>query len=540
MADSSSWQNGGCLPSDNEALALATHDDTASLMVRARALRDENYRNVITYSRKVFIPLTQLCRDVCHYCTFAQTPKKLETPFLSIEQVLKTVKQAKAQGCKEILFTLGEKPELRYQAAREALLKLGCDSTIDYLYAVAKACFDETGLLPHINAGCLTPDELMRLRTVSASMGLMLESSSERLCGKGMPHYGSPDKDPAKRLQAIADAGQAKVPFTSGILIGIGETRLERIQSLLDLRQLHQQYGHIQEIIIQNFRAKQGTKMAQAPEPDLNELLWTIAVARLIFGSEMSIQSPPNLSPGVLPQLLNAGLNDWGGVSPVTPDYVNPEAPWPHLSKLARETDLAGKHLHERLSIYPAYALEPDRWLANSLKQRVLRSIDSEGYPRTDDWVAGRSEEAPAEVVEQLASPIEMRQVDIALQSIVNKAFHGELLTEQEIVRLFQVRGPEFAYVCQQADELRKRVCGDEVSYVVNRNINYTNLCYFNCKFCAFSKGKLSEELRGKPYDLSQAEIARRAQEAWQRGASEVCMQGESILDTMATHTLRF
>ena len=514
------------LPSDNEACSLAEFEETAELMARARVLRDNKYRNLITYSRKVFIPLTQLCRDVCHYCTFAQTPKKLDTPFLPLDQVLNTVKQAKEQGCKEILFTLGEKPELRYSAAREALQQLGCESTVDYLYTVAKVCIEETGLLPHINAGCLTPDELAKLRNVSASMGLMLESSSRRLCEKGMPHYGSPDKDPERRLRAIADAGEASIPFTSGILIGIGETRLERVQSLLDLRRLHRQYGHIQEVIIQNFRAKAGTRMAEAPEPDLNELLWTIAVARLIFGGEMSIQSPPNLSPGVLPQLLNAGLNDWGGVSPVTPDYVNPEAPWPHLAKLARETQIAGKHLHERLSIYPGYALEADRWLADSVRQSVLRAMDSEGYPRTDNWIAGRSEGAPEVVVEQLSSSPQARQIDTALQAITEKAIGGTLLTEPEIVRLFQARGAEFAYVCQQADQLRKHVCGDEISYVVNRNINYTNLCYFNCRFCAFSKGKTAEALRGKPYDLSHEEIARRVQEAWQRGAGEVCMQG--------------
>jgi FO synthase len=402
---------------------------------------------------------------------------------------------------------------------------MGYDSTTDYLFAAAKAVFEETGLLPHLNPGNLEPEELARLKTVSPSMGIMLESASERLCEKGMPHYGSPDKIPAVRLQTLANAGIAAVPFTTGILIGIGETRLERIESLLAIREIHEQYGHVQEIIVQNFRAKAETKMVNAPEPDLNELLWTIAMARLIFGPSMSVQAPPNLSPGVLPQIVHAGINDWGGVSPVTPDFVNPEAPWPHLDDLVRETASAGKYLTERLTIYPDYATDLDRWAHPDLHVRVLEMIDAEGFPRTDDWCPGDVEIAPpSEIMNAIVnSP---KHISHDVQTILDKAKTGEALAESDIVRLFQSRGDDFTAVVQCADALRAQTNGNSVSFVVNRNINYTNICYFKCQFCAFSKGKLSENLRGRPYDLSDEEITRRTQEAWERGATEVCMQG--------------
>jgi len=514
------------LPNMPQALALAEETDTAVLMARATKLRNQHFRNLVTYSRKVFIPLTHLCRDVCHYCTFAQTPKKLQSPYMSVDEVLVSVKEAKAMGCKEALFTLGERPESRYKVAREALVEMGFSSTLEYVAHVASVVMEETGVLPHINAGCMSAEEIAMLRPVSASMGIMLESASERLCEKGMPHYGSPDKDPVRRLETIRLAGEAQVPFTSGILIGIGETRRERIESLLALRELHQRYGHLQEVIIQNFRAKPDTKMAEAPEPDLEDLLWTIAVARIIFGPEMSIQAPPNLNPGVLPQLVNAGLNDWGGVSPITPDFVNPEAPWPHVEKLARESALAGRFLQERLTIYPQYALAGERWLDEGLRNPVLKLIDAEGFPRTDDWVPGQDVAPPADVLATLQETAPDKSVSATVRDIVTKARQGTPLSESEVVRLFQVRGAEFSYICQQADRLRQEVNGDSVAYVVNRNINYTNICYFKCQFCAFSKGKLSENLRGRPYDLDHTEIARRASEAWARGASEVCMQG--------------
>jgi FO synthase len=515
---------GNRLPTEAEARALASERDTARLAAVAAALRDRGHGPVVTYSRKVFIPLTHLCRDVCHYCTFAQTPKKIVAPYMTIDEVVRVAEQGAKLGCKEALFTLGEKPELRYKAAREALAAMGYGTTLEYLRAAAQAVLDKTGLLPHANPGTLTDDELAMLRDVSPSMGIMLESASDRLTLKGMPHYGSPDKIPAVRLDTLERAGRARVPFTSGILIGIGETRLERIEALLAIRDVHARHGHIQEIIVQNFRAKPLTKMARAPEPDLDELLWTIAVARILFGPDMSVQAPPNLSPGVLSQIVAAGINDWGGVSPLTPDFVNPEAPWPHLDELARETARAGKQLHERLTIYPQYAREPSVWVAERLRPRLLELVDGDGYPRTDDWCPGEDREPPTSDLAAIsAAPSD---VEPALSNILAKARAGSDLDEAEVVRLFRARGPEFTAVVRAADALRRERNGDVVSYVVNRNINYTNICYFKCQFCAFSKGKLAENLRGTPYDLSLDEIQRRTREAWARGATEVCMQG--------------
>jgi len=514
----------GELPEHDLALALAEETDTAALAGIAAGLRDRGFGNGVTYSRKVFIPLTHLCRDVCHYCTFAQVPRKVKAPFLTVEEVLDIARHGAAMGCKEALFTLGEKPELRYRAAREALAEMGFDSTLDYLQHVAQRVLEETGLLPHLNPGTMTSAELERLRPVSPSMGIMLESLSDRLCEKGMPHYGSPDKVPAVRLETLERAGTAKIPFTTGILIGIGETRRERVESLLAIRDVQRRHGHIQEIIVQNFRAKPETKMAQAPEPDLDELLWTIAVARILFGAGMSVQAPPNLSPGVLPQIIDAGINDWGGVSPLTPDFVNPEAPWPHLEELARETARAGKHLHERLTVYPAFARNLDTWVDPGLHERILELVDAEGAARTDDWCPGAEGEPPAEVLEAITrTPASVSQ-DIL--DILDRARAGADLTEAEIVRLFAARGDDFSTVVRAADALRAAVNGDTVTFVVNRNINYTNICYFKCQFCAFSKGKLSENLRGRPYDLADEEIQRRTREAWERGATEVCMQG--------------
>ena len=514
----------GDLPTHAEALALAGYEDTAALAPVAGELRDRGFQNAITYSRKVFIPLTHLCRDVCHYCTFAQTPKRIEAPYMSLDAVLDVARQGAALGCKEALFTLGEKPELRYRAAREALAAMGCETTLDYLGQAAQAVLDETGLLPHLNPGNMTPAEIDALRPTAASMGIMLESASERLTQKGMPHYGSPDKVPAVRLQTLRDAGKAGVPFTTGILIGIGETRRERIESLLAIRDVHEEHGHIQEIIVQNFRAKPGTKMRSAPEPDLNELLWTIAVARILFGSAMSVQAPPNLSPGVLPQIVAAGIDDWGGVSPLTPDFVNPEAPWPHLEDLRRETALAGKHLHERLTIYPPFLQRPERWLDAGLRQRLLDLTDGEGLPRTDGWSPGEETPPPEAALQRVHQPPQRVSPDVA--NILQRAQDGADLDEADIVRLIRARGDDFNAVAQAADALRQAVNGDVVSFVVNRNINYTNICYFKCQFCAFSKGKLAENLRGRPYDLSHEEIQRRVAEAWRRGGTEVCMQG--------------
>ncbi|TGD74569.1 7,8-didemethyl-8-hydroxy-5-deazariboflavin synthase subunit CofH [Mangrovimicrobium sediminis] len=509
-----------------DALALADDDDLAGLLALAGAARDRGHGALVTYSRKVFIPLTQLCRDVCHYCTFAQTPKRVEQPFMPVEEVLELCRAGAAMGCQEALFTLGERPELRYSAARKALAAMGYASTLEYLRDVAARVLEETGLLPHINAGCMSDEEIALLRPVSASMGIMLESAAERLCEKGMPHYGSPDKQPAVRLATIERAGQAAVPFTSGILIGIGETRRERVESLLALREAHERHGHLQEVIVQNFRAKPGTLMAAAPEPDLEELLWTIAAARVVFGPAMNIQAPPNLSPGVLERLVEAGINDWGGVSPLTPDHVNPEAPWPHLEQLARETAAAGKFLEQRLTIYPEYAEQAARWLDPALRGPVLAHSDAAGFARRDRWVPGEDIAVPELERALLASPPADAAVPADLRAIVERCESGAALEQADVERLFAVRGPEFSWVAAQADRLRQQAVGERVTYAVNRNINYTNVCYFKCQFCAFSKGKLSENLRGRPYDISGEEIARRCREAWERGATEVCMQG--------------
>ena len=510
--------------SDAQALALATCDDLAELMQAASGLRDAGFGNGVTYSRKIFIPLTRLCRDVCHYCTFATAPKRVESPYMSLDEVVALAREGQRLGCKEALFTLGEKPELRYRAAREALGAMGYATTLEYLRDAANAVFEQTGLLPHMNPGTLTPEECAMLREVSPSMGIMLESAAPRLCEKGMPHHGSPDKQPAVRLETLRNAGRARIPFTTGILIGIGETRRERIESLLAIRALHAEYGHIQEIIVQNFRAKPGTRMHAAPEPALDDMLWTIAVARLIFGADMSIQAPPNLSPGALPELVAAGINDWGGVSPLTPDHVNPEAPWPHLEQLAADTYAAGKHLHERLTIYPAYVRDATTWVDARFATPLLQMTDADGYPRTDDWSPGEDLPPPPAVLDAIGTV--PRHVSADVQTILARVEQGELLDDADIERLFRARGDDFSAVCRAADGLRAASNGEVVSFVVNRNINYTNVCYFKCQFCAFSKGKLSENLRGRPYDLEAGEIQRRVREAWERGATEVCMQG--------------
>lgn len=508
----------------DESLSLASVELDAQLLETAAEIRDQGFGSAVSYSRKVFIPLTHLCRDVCHYCTFAHPPKRGEAAYLSMEQVLGIARRGAAAGCTEALFTLGDKPEMRYRAAREALAELGHASTLDYLLEAAGRTFTETGLMPHLNPGLMGLDDLKRLKTVSASMGIMLETISERLSERGGPHFGSPDKVPAARLETIRLAGEAAVPFTSGLLIGIGETRLERIEAMLALRDINDEYGHIQEIIVQNFSAKDGTRMSSAAEPDLDDHLWTIAVARLVFGPTMSIQAPPNLARGTLGRFIGAGINDWGGVSPVTPDYVNPEAPWPHLDILERATEAAGKHLVQRLPIYPSHLKDAKKWLEPAFRTPVLEAVDSDGFVRSDDWSPGRAESLPqwTKVFDTPATPA----IAGPTSRLLDRAQSGASLGEGEIVGLFEARGGDLLAVCRAADELRAAVNGDTVSYVVTRNINYTNVCSYKCRFCAFSKGKLSENLRGTPYDLSLDEIERRTREAWARGATEVCMQG--------------
>lgn len=474
---------------------------------------------LVTYSRKVFIPLTKLCRDVCHYCTFATTPAHVATAYLGRDEVLEIARAGVLAGCREALFTLGDRPEARYAAARHALAASGHASTLDYLADMARAVLDETGLLPHLNPGLMDAADYAALRPHAVSMGIMLESASDRLAERGGAHFGSPDKLPARRLAAISAAGPAAIPFTTGLLIGIGETRAERIEALVAIRDLHRQYGHIQEVIIQNFRAKPGTGMADHPEPSLDDHLWTIAVARLILGGAMTIQAPPNLhEPDALAALLRAGVNDWGGVSPVTPDHVNPEAPWPHLELLADATRGAGRVLAQRLAIGPSFALDVDKWVDPGLAVQVRRAIDGRGLPKTDDWIAGHGDPAPA-IATRAGSP------SSGVARLLAKAGTGALFTESEIVALFRTEGDDVTAIVAIADELRRDTVGDTVTYVVNRNINYTNICLYKCGFCAFSKGS-TRALRGPAYRLDVEEVGRRAAEAVERGATEVCLQG--------------
>jgi FO synthase len=574
-------------------MALAECEDLARLTALAEQLCLTGHGTRVSFSKKVFIPLTRLCRDVCHYCTFARAPRADEPHYLSADAVLDIARRGRAAGCKEALFTLGDQPERRYSAAREALRRLGVGSTLEYLERSAALVLKETGLLPHLNPGVMDEASLTRLRKVSVSQGLMLETASERLSRRGGPHFGSPDKLPAVRLATLAAAGRARVPFTTGILIGIGETRAERIEALLAIRQVHEEYGHIQEVIIQNFRAKAGTRMSCAAEPTLEDQVWTIAVARLVFGAAMNIQSPPNLQPDGLAQLLHAGINDWGGVSPVTPDHVNPEAPWPHLAELERATERAGRTLIERLAIYPQLPApavrvpepvpgsafgpafgptsgpkpraarrassetlrprapidpggedgasrrprlslpETASWLDGALITPTLRHMDAAGLAREEEWAPGGLEGLPPQVarVGERCAPLSP-----AVAGALARVRGGLPLHEAEIVALFDARGADFAAVCRAADELRARRVGDTVTYIVNRNINYTNICTYGCKFCAFSKGRHNLGHRDKPYDLDLEEIGARTQEAWARGATEVCLQG-GIKPSYTGHT---
>jgi FO synthase len=460
--------------------------------------------------------------------------------------VLKIARAGAEAGCHEALFTLGDKPELRYRAAREELAALGYGSTVEYLAAMCRLVIEETGLLPHANPGVLDRSQLELLRGVTASQGIMLETISERLSERGMPHHGSPDKRPAPRLETLELAGELRVPFTTGILIGIGETRAERIDALLAIRDLHARHGHIQEVIVQNFRAKPGTKMASAPEPSLADLLWTAAVARIVLGPDVSIQVPPNLSAADFPTLLDAGINDWGGVSPVTIDHVNPEAPWPELDRLREATEERGYKLAARLPVYPEFYAELERWCEPAVATAVRARADASGLGREDRFVAGVSTEISEHdrtlsAVNESRGPLHVQgdfesgwpggwagagSISESVAVSLAKVDEGIGLDLDDVQALFEARGRDLGAVFRTADRLRREVCGDEVTYVVTRNINYTNVCYFKCGFCAFSKGKLAENLRGPAYVVPLQEIVRRCHEAWERGAVEVCLQG--------------
>jgi len=507
-----------------EALELAGAETAAPLLAAAQELTETGFGALVTYSPKVFIPLTRLCRDVCHYCTFATTPSHLSAPYLSIEEVLDIARAGAAAGGREALFTLGDQPEKRYRAAREVLAAAGFRTTIEYLGEAARRVLAETPLLPHLNPGVMTEAELRELRPRAASMGLMLETVSERLSERGGPHFGSPDKVPAARLATLEAAGRAQVPFTTGILVGIGETRAERIEALLAIRDSHERHGHIQEVIIQNFRAKPGTAMAGSVEPSLDEQLWTIAAARLVLGAGMSIQAPPNLRPDGLLALLQAGVNDWGGVSPVTRDHVNPEAPWPELAYLSAQTERAGKVLRERFPVGPAQAREPGRWLAPEIAQRVRADANGMGLPSSGIWFAGQDGSSPARPAAQVLGQRSPRPSAAVARGLAALG-RGESVSEAGIETLFQAQGADEAAVLAAADAARRELAGETVTFVMNCNINYTNICRYHCSFCAFAKGS-SRGPRDPAYLMDPEDIAQRAEEAWLRGATEVCLQG--------------
>jgi FO synthase len=485
------------------------------LVEQAAAIRDARGGR-ITYSPKVFIPLTQLCRDRCGYCTFAKAPAHIVAPYLSPAQVLEIARAGTAAGCHEALFTLGERPEARYPVAAAWLTEHGYASTVDYLIAMCRLVVDETGMLPHTNAGALFPDELSSLRAVSASQGMMLESLDPDLeC-----HRGSPDKTPERRLATLDAAGELAIPFTTGILVGIGETRADRIKALEAIATSHRRYGHVQEVIVQNFLPKPGTSMHRSPPCPDDDYLEAIALARVLLPADVHVQAPPNLSAD-FGRLLHAGIDDWGGVSPLTPDHVNPERPWPALDRLRAVTEAEGFSLAPRLTIYPEYATEPERWLDPAMRFPVLDRSDAEGLGRDNiTWYSGGEGPPP------LLLPASTARAGSRVGEVLAGVHADQEVGVDEIEALFSARGPEVVAVAEVADDLRRQIAGDAVTWVANRNINYTNICTFKCRFCAFSKGPLSLNLRGDPYLLGTEEIQRRVIEAVDAGATEVCLQG--------------
>ncbi len=509
-----------CAQSDADLLRTPLEE----LMGEARRIRDAAYGTRVTFSPKVFIPLTMLCRDRCGYCTFSKPPARISAPYLDLEAVLALARDAAAAGCHEALFTLGERPEDRYPAAGSWLQAAGFSSTIEYLAEAARIVRDETGLLPHTNAGALSESELAMLRPVTASQGMMVESLNPHLAC----HRGSPDKTPQRRLATLEAAGRLRIPFTTGILVGIGDSREDRIMALRAIADLHQTYGHVQEVIVQNFLPKAGTAMhLSAPCPS-DEHLWAVAVARILLPPEVHIQAPPNLTED-FSALLAAGIDDWGGVSPVTADHVNPERAWPTLQSLEAVTNEHGHELAPRLALHPRWAGEPVKWLDESMRFSVLDRSDAEGLARDCDWSAGADAPPPmllgySALVISRGRPAGRRRSPVA--AVLAGVLSGDEVGEEEIVTLFSARGSEVRSVAEVADQLRREAVGDVVTFVANRNINYTNVCTFKCRFCAFSKGPLSLNLRGAPYLLDLADITERVAEAESLGATEVCLQG--------------
>ncbi len=520
-----------------------------ALLARAREVRDAATGTRVTYSPKVFIPLTMLCRDRCGYCTFAQPPARLDKAYLSPDDVVAIARAGAAAGCHEALFTLGERPEERYPAAAAWLAEHGYDSTVHYLAEMCRLVLDETGLLPHANAGALYEDELALLRPVAPSQGMMVETLRDDLAA----HAGSPDKTPERRLATLEAAGRLAIPFTTGILVGIGESRADRLEALEAIAESHARWGHVQEVIVQNFLPKPGTAMHRAEACPVDDHLEAIALARLLLPPDVHVQAPPNLADdfGVL---LDAGIDDWGGVSPITADHVNPERPWPALRRLREVTEARGFALAPRLTVYPHAVDDADRWLDPGLVFPVRDRSDAEGLGRDDPgsvfpektlanakagtgaeitltgvsstaWYSGANATPPTLVPS--ASPSSGHgHIRGRIAELVDGVRAGQVPGEDELVDLFAARGPEVVVVAELADELRREAVGDVVTYVRNRNINYTNVCTFKCKFCGFSKGPLSLNLRGTPYLLTLDDIAERSREAWELGATEVCLQG--------------
>jgi FO synthase len=574
-------------PLDLDEATILLHargEDLHKLLEYATRTRDAGLEaaqrpKIITYSRKVFVPLTRLCRDRCGYCTFATVPHRLHSLYLEPDEVLGIARQGAELGCKEALFTLGDRPEDRWHQAREWLDAHGYDDTLSYVRAMAIRVLEETGLLPHLNPGVLTWQDFQRLKPVAPSMGMMLETTATRLfTEKGQPHFGSPDKDPAVRLRVLEDAGRCNVPFTTGILIGIGETAAERADSIFAIRKVARTYQGIQEVIVQNFRAKPDTKMRAVPDAELDDLAATIAVTRLVLGSKARIQAPPNLVGDQHELILRAGIDDWGGVSPLTPDHVNPERPWPAIDELAARTAAAGFTLRERLTIYPPYLREP--WLDPRLTRHVAALADpasglareaarphglpwqepdgglaeAGGSGRTDLYVTidttGRTHDRRDDFAEvygdwneiaeraavhapgrDLGSPARSAPGPLAPAVLAGGETAAALrqaerdpaaLTDAQALALLSADGPDLEALAGIADALRRQVVGDDVTYVVTRNINFTNVCYTGCRFCAFAQRRTDADA----YTLSLKQIGDRAVEAWEAGATEVCMQG--------------
>lgn len=505
-----------------------TNMSTAELLSKARHTKYKIYGNSITFSPKVFIPLTMLCQDRCGYCTFAKPPAHLVDPYMHLDEVIKIAAAGQEHGCSEALFTLGEKPELRYKTAQDFLKQHQLKSTVEYLHKAAQRVLSDTNLIPHLNAGALSFEEFSFLKEVSGSQGMMLESLNPSL----EAHRLSPDKTPEHRLQALDDAGKAKVPFTTGILVGIGESEQDRIDALCAIRDSTEQYGHIQEVIVQNFLPKPHTAMASHNAADKEDFLRAIALARIILPPTVHLQAPPNLSDRVN-DLIDAGVDDLGGISPLTIDHVNPERPWPELHNIEKSLSEEGLHLTPRLPIYPEF--NNPTWLHDNLAFQVKINCDALGYARTDSWVSG-GESEPPQIIQvpgiadephwTLVKELHHRQKNTEITEICDDSLKGILPEEDQIETLFKARGADLHYVTSTADQLRRRISGEVVTFVANRNINYTNVCTFKCRFCAFSKGPLSLNLRGTPYLLDMEEITSRVIEAEKAGATEVCLQG--------------